>query len=216
MIKLTTLYTATALALAALLGLAVMSSPAAAKGDADFPTVVTTVSGVAHLNDGCTTWYIGNDLWVTASHCVENITGNNIVLDDGTALKANVQYLASVFSGAEDFAVLKTKTGSVTKLDISCGMPVIGQDVFMTGFPGDFGKMTHFGKVASLPRKVGPWPKAYWTDMSALGGYSGSAVQSVFDGKVIGILVGVAGLPGVPSSMSITIPTDKLCKVLYE
>jgi V8-like Glu-specific endopeptidase len=45
------------------------------------------------VNDGCTGWFIGDGLYVTAAHCLKDTGLQDIKFSDGQILKAGIRYL---------------------------------------------------------------------------------------------------------------------------
>lgn len=185
-----------------------------------FSPIPQTLSSTVMVNGGCTGWSIGNDLIVTASHCLKDDGSRpKVKFSNGKTGLAAVVYLAAIDEGGDDFAVLRLHVdpdGYMPPLSIDCkSKPAIGTDVYMTGFPGGdrlgIGEFTSTGKIARALAPFWKWPHAIGVEIPAFGGFSGSAVRRVSDGMVIGILVG--GLPE-QRTIAFMIPTTKLCHVL--
>lgn len=171
---------------------------------------------IVMAGDGCTGWYIGNNLFVTASHCVE---GPNMVFTfkDGSQVKGKLAILSNLYAGFDDFAVFKAtdSVGYSLSLAMKCDtVPNIGDSLHMTGYPGGkggIGRTTMWGRAASeVQPQHGLWPGVYTVQISSLGGFSGSPVMNEA-GKVVGILVG-----SEPENKTIAFvqPIGKLCGIL--
>lgn len=185
-----------------------------------FTPITPTISSTVMVNSGCTGWYIGGDLVVTASHCLSDDGARpKVKFSNGKVGIAAVVYLAAIDEGGDDFAVLRLHVdpnGYMEPMVIDCGtIPEIGTDVYMTGYPGGerlgIGQFTSTGKVARANAPFWKWPHAIGIEMPAFGGFSGSAVRRASDNRVVGILVG--GLPE-QRTIAFMIPTTKLCHVL--
>lgn len=185
-----------------------------------FSPIPQTLSSTIMVNGGCTGWYIGNDLMVTASHCLSTDgTRPKVRFSNGKEGIAGVVYLANLEEGADDFAVLRLHVdpkGFMEPMKIACGgLPSIGTEVYMTGFPGGsrlgIGEFTVTGTVARANGPFYQWPHVIGINMTSYGGFSGSAVRRASDDRVVGVLVG-----SVPESRTIAfmVPTTKLCHVL--
>lgn len=197
-----------------------LAMPAFASPAPPYSPIPQTLSSTVMVNGGCTGWSIGNDLIVTASHCLASDGSRpKIKFSNDKVGLAAVVYLAAIDEGGDDFAVLRLHVdpgGYMQPLSIDCGpMPPIGTDVYMTGYPGGerlgIGQFTSTGKVARANAPFWKWPHAIGIEMPVFGGFSGSAVRRASDNRVVGILVG--GLPE-QRTIAFMIPTTKLCHVL--
>lgn len=178
---------------------------------------VPPVSPIAKVEIGCTAFYVGKDRWVTASHCYTagDDKSFTILLDNGAKLTGALALVSNVYSGQPDIMIFTVKTPDTIKpLNVACETPKEGTDVFMKGFPDSLGELIHYGKTASgiLPGTTSmPWKKVLHVDIASYGGYSGSAVQEVSTGAVVGILVGSMSSY---ENFSVAVPSEFLCGYL--
>ena len=150
---------------------------------------------------------------ITAGHCAadaikdhQDITAQDSI---GRSFKVQIIYL----DAAHDVAVLDTPEGGklpgpIASIPLGCNTKLsIGQDVSMTGYPVDFGKVTTFGKVSSQASPMGWWASVYRIQMYIAPGNSGSAVVDAA-GEAIGI--GVGHEPMNPG-LALVVPITEVC-----
>lgn len=166
--------------------------------------------------DGCTAFYIGDNRFVSAGHCVTS-TPTELVTEDKRKMDVEVIVLSDPILGMPDFLVLETKNDYITKhmeaLPLNCKyQPKAGDDIKVSGYPKDFGLLTVEGKIAA--DKVSPW--RVWKKsvlrmaVMIINGNSGAPV--IRDGQTVGIVVG-GDLGGNPN-LSVATPISDVCKVL--
>jgi S1-C subfamily serine protease len=203
--------------LAAALSLALASTAFARTKD---DRVIVTADPVIYLeigHDGDCTGFAADvfdqQAIITAGHCAVDAIKNHddIMAQDsiGRSFKVGIIYL----DAAHDVAVLGVPEGGklpgpIASIPLGCNAKLtIGEDVSMTGYPVDFGKVTTFGKVSALGSPMGWWANVLRIQMYIAPGNSGSAVVNG-DGQVIGI--GVGHEPENPG-LALVVPITEVC-----
>lgn len=201
--------------LAAALSLA-LALPSFARTKDDHVTVVADPTVLIQIKDvGECTGFVARTFdrkaIVTAGHCAEDAVGKTVTIKDsiGRTFSAHPVY----YDAIHDLSIWLPDAGVVAEpiaaAPLACNEPVqIGDDVSMTGYPADFGRVTTFGKVSAQPSPWnGMWPEVYRLNVFGGPGNSGSPVFNKA-GHVIAILVG-----GDPSyiGMSMAVPVSEIC-----
>jgi S1-C subfamily serine protease len=148
------------------------------------------------------------DLILTANHVVEREEDINVILADGTEVKAR---LAGRDPGT-DLAVLKLDSASATPAEVSKTVARVGQFVLAIGRPSKNGIESSFGTVNSIggPARTargGMLEKFIKTDVVSYPGFSGGPLVNG-DGTIFGI-----NTSGFGSGSAITIPADVAWKI---
>lgn len=172
-----------------------------------------------HLGGTCTAFYIGNERFLTAGHCVlGDMSPLKVEFPDKRTAQVDIIAISSPAQSMPDFAVLQLKSSyryyadRIDAMSLNCGYePKIGDEVSMTGYPQDLGSVTTWGKVS---RAAAPW--AVWklpvfgVNIGMAGGSSGSAIVAG-DGRTVAILVG-----GPPENRNLAMvqPVTPVCKLL--
>ena len=148
------------------------------------------------------------DLILTANHVVEREEDINVILADGTEVKAR---LAGRDPGT-DLAVLKLDSASATPAEVSTTPARVGQFVLAIGRPSKNGIESSFGTVNSIGGPVrtgrgGMLEKFIKTDVISYPGFSGGPLVNG-DGTIFGI-----NTSGFSSGSAITIPADLAWKI---
>ncbi len=148
------------------------------------------------------------DLILTANHVVEREEDINVILADGTEVKAR---LAGRDPGT-DLAVLKLDSASATPAEVSQTPARVGQFVLAIGRPSKNGIESSFGTVNSIggPTRTGRGgmlEKFIKTDVVSYPGFSGGPLVNG-DGTIFGI-----NTSGFGSGSAITIPADVAWKI---
>ncbi len=150
------------------------------------------------------------DLILTANHVVEREEDINVILADGTEVKAR---LAGRDPGT-DLAVLKLDPSgaSATPAEVSKTAARIGQFVLAIGRPSKNGIESSFGTVNSIggPARTGRGgmlEKFIKTDVVSYPGFSGGPLVNG-DGTIFGV-----NTSGFGSGSAITIPADVAWKI---
>ena len=148
------------------------------------------------------------DLILTANHVVEREEDINVILADGTEVKAR---LAGRDPGT-DLAVLKLDQASATPAEVSQTPARVGQFVLAIGRPSKNGIESSFGTVNSIggPARTGRGgmlEKFIKTDVVSYPGFSGGPLVNG-DGTIFGI-----NTSGFSSGSAITIPADVAWKI---
>lgn len=154
----------------------------------------------------CSGFLVGDDLLVTAGHCITNEgdCSNNVWIfdynssntEEGTrvfnAKKNTVYSCKKIISRSQsmltknDYALIKLdrKVTDRTPLKVSKRKPKVGTELVVIGHPT--GLPTKIADGAQVRKKH--W-KYFSTNLDTFGGNSGSAVLNAETGKVLGILV---------------------------
>ncbi len=148
------------------------------------------------------------DLILTADHVVEREEDINVILADGTEVKAR---LAGRDPGT-DLAVLKLDSASAAPAEVSKTPARIGQFVLAIGRPSKNGIESSFGTVNSIGGPVrtgrgGMLEKFIKTDVVSYPGFSGGPLVNG-DGTIFGI-----NTSGFGNGGAITIPADVAWKI---
>lgn len=194
-------------ALAAALSLGLASSSLANPANIADPTVLITIKDVGTCTGFVAETNFG-DMIITAGHCAEDANGGLVTATDnlGNVYGVDLAYFDKLHD-VSIWSAPSTKPAS-TDFTLACHATVnVGDEVSMTGYPLDFGRVTVNGKIAAEPSPWSGWPSVYRVAMFAAPGNSGSAVTNS-KGEVIGILVG--GDPHWPG-MSMVVPIKYAC-----
>lgn len=189
-----------------------LAVPAVADGPVSISNPVILKNPIVQSSNGCTAFYVGDGLMVTAAHCVFSKFTQQFTFTDGTTTTGTLAFLANVETGHDDIAVFKISDAPILALKIDCSVPVVGSLVHMTGYPGLYGRSTIWGRVASEgpPRPLGPWPAVIKVNISAFGGFSGSPLMDE-SGAVRGILVGAIG---AQPNLALAVSAVRLCQLM--
>jgi S1-C subfamily serine protease len=130
---------------------------------------------------------------LTAAHVV---AGADTVMINGTV--AQVLW----YNESRDIALLRAPLGKHPTREIACRAPIVGEEIWASGFPGELGKAGEFGPITSrgvVSSKViksafpnGALYEHFITDAVGARGLSGSAVVDRY-GQVLGIYVAMFG-----------------------
>lgn len=157
---------------------------------------------------------LDNGFIVTAAHVVKASKVVSIKTRDGRTASADVLWASAEY----DIALLKT-AAVVPAASLSCETAAVGDDVMAIGNPLGLEFISSFGRVAGEPREFLPnWKSAFITDLTVIMGNSGGPMFSP-DGKVVGIVVGVAGAPSEGAGrsylgFSFVVPSSAVCKLM--
>jgi S1-C subfamily serine protease len=157
---------------------------------------------------------IGNGFIVTAAHVVGDATGVKIKERDGKETTADVLWASKTY----DIALLRSDA-YIPAATLSCRTAHVGDTITAVGNPLGLEFISTFGKIAGEPREMLPaWKSAFVTDITVIMGNSGGPV---FDenGDLVGIAVGVLGVPGANDSksyigLSMVVPSSVVCALL--
>ncbi|KEA07468.1 hypothetical protein CN09_11185 [Rhizobium rhizogenes] len=157
---------------------------------------------------------IGDGFIVTAGHVVGDQRAVKIKERDGTETTADVLWASKVY----DIALLRS-TANIPAATLSCSTAKVGDAIMAVGNPLGMEFISTYGKIAGDPREFGPnWKSAFVTDLTVIMGNSGGPVFSA-SGDIVGIVVGVMGVPGPNDSKSYTgfstvVPSSVVCALL--
>lgn len=133
--------------------------------------------------------FIGDDVILTAAHCLENVKTIIIKLNDGTILKSNDFYI----DDEEDIGFIFVKANELCIVKVSLSDVHIGDTVYLVGRPFDdlFEFSLTKGIVSHLNRDIPEWN---WNDLlqaDAEGG-PGSSGGPLYNsrGNLVGMYVG--------------------------
>lgn len=156
-------------------------------------------------------FYIGNSLFVTASHvCESELEGKPIKLkmSDGEVSVANDLV---VFDAVHDICVLYSKDSlnPTEPLKLGCDSPVsLGDEVTLRGYPADMPLQTSYGRVSAVHVAWANWPDLHFAAIAGGPGHSGGPLLNSKN-EVIGVLVG----GHIGFGFGGTVPVDWLCNL---
>ena len=161
--------------------------------------------------------YIGDGYVLTAAHVADEAgEGGEVEIkrkrseDYTDAWTGTVVWIDKV----QDFALVRIKAvlddAHLPAAEVSCDKFKMQQSVTIVGWPRDLGRIQSQGYVAGAEEKRGPWAHALVVVAPVTFGNSGGPVYDNATGKVAGLAVGI--LNG--TSLSIVIPTYRICKIL--
>jgi S1-C subfamily serine protease len=158
--------------------------------------------------------HIGKGFIVTAAHVVKGQTEVTIKTHVGQEAKAAVLWASSQY----DVALLRTEA-SIPAADLDCRTAQVGSTVVAIGNPLGMDFISSYGKIAGEPREFADtWKSVFVTDLTVIMGNSGGGVFSE-DGQLVGIVVGVLGVPGANESksylgLSTVVPSSVVCRLM--
>ena len=163
------------------------------------PPVMQSVAPVQHLaEDGlqihCTASSVEDRIWLTAAHCID--TEEQLFVGGKVAFPY-------AWDERLDVALLIVPYNSKPPLRMPTKQPVVGQRVFMVGFPIGLGPTLTIGNIANNGIEVPDRGKKQLFSISGCGGNSGSPVVDK-DGKLISVLQIGFGYPCSPLLGGIT------------
>ena len=141
---------------------------------------------------GCTASKIGEQMWLTAKHCVRS---SRIETETGYLYPRSVTLAWQDKTGGrkEDWAIVNTATAdrSIPALQLGCNDSVYpGMPVAYLGFPGKTDRAFIMGYVSTMRQvRNGGANGADWVlDLPVAGGASGAAIVSMHTGHIIAIV----------------------------
>lgn len=159
--------------------------------------------------------HIGNNQVITAAHVVAGQKLVRVKTMAGEETTGEVLW----FNTEYDVALVQAyDLRDVRTAELVCGDLPVGSPISVTGYPGRLEFIRTSGAVASLPAPRLPhWRMAYIADLTVMGGNSGGPAYDS-EGRVRGIVVGVA-LQSVGFSSSIVpftyvVPGSVLCTLM--
>lgn len=181
-------------------------------------TSTSLLNPVVDLN-GCTAFYIGDNRFLTAGHCIGK-SPESLKFSNGSTDKADVIAWSDPDVGMADWALLETtndyQTKNIEPFELNCSYKAtVGDELKMTGFPAAFEGtlITQWGRVNAEEVKIkrSPWslPLIGFNGTSA-GGFSGSPVFLEESNEVVGILVGSVN---ENKNLALLQPVSAFCKV---
>jgi S1-C subfamily serine protease len=157
--------------------------------------------------------HIGNGLFVTAAHVIDDVTDATVNLDDGSIVPVEVLWVNKAY----DLALLKATGGSVMvrTAAMDCTAPEMnpGTPVQVVGNPLNLRNIHTWGQVSRVTER-GSQPRfAFIADITIAPGNSGGPA---FDkqGRLVGIVVAMAAFNGSPVPLSYIVPVSALCTLL--
>lgn len=199
-----------ALALA-LSSAAYFAAPTVAAYTAPAATDAATVKVVLKTGHGSGV-HIGNGFVLTAAHVAGDEKSVQLKTKDGQSRQADVLWI----NNAYDIALLRTSPATLPAAHLDCAAVKAGSAIEAIGNPLAVEFVSSTGKIAGASREVGPWKSVYVTDITTVMGMSGGPVFS--DGNLVGITVGVMGVPmGFTSSLvgfGFVVPSSDVCSLL--
>jgi len=151
--------------------------------------------------------HIGNGLYVTAAHVVEDHATVTINGVESAVLWSNAKYDIALVDGPD----------TADHVPLWCGTLSIGDTGIAHGNPTEFSNISMTGTVAGDVTKIGKWEKAIPVDVSMAPGMSGGGF--IVGGVLAGVNVGVALTPTGPISsslfgLSIVVPSQVVCDLM--
>jgi S1-C subfamily serine protease len=163
----------------------------------DLPLVdITTEKIPKGLTERGTSFYVGNDLWMSARHVVNDQCNRIIMIVRGKNVDAHIKYL----DDSSDFAVVSADVPQTPSLPIESAEPQADDAAYAFGFPqgvlggtaGMYLGRTHLklGGFLSGSAPVLAWSETsrYPSDLDSIAGISGGPVINE-KGNVVGIIV---------------------------
>lgn len=181
---------------------------------------------VVQLSNGCTGFYIGNGVFLSAGHCMGSTKAWTLNADNANGGKRSFPVDTTVYSNPDDWngqdtAIIYVNpvlTKELKPLELDCSGKVwpVGTGIAVEGFPETLGRVYVTGTVSGAPSPWGPGKGGWYKDVYRMQlplsyGNSGSPVFNLDTGKVIGIAVGV--LPN-NRALSVFQPIDFACRVM--
>lgn len=159
-------------------------------------------------------FYIGNGLVVTAAHVVADAPNAKIKLANDEEIDGEVLWS----NKARDIALIKVGPNAFLKpARLRCSSPEKGDLIYAEGNPLNLEFVTVWGSVAAEARTVGPWLRAFITDIVVVPGQSGGPVYNLND-EVVGMTVGVMLMPmGFSASIvgiGYAVPASEICALI--
>lgn len=158
---------------------------------------------------------IGGGSIVTAAHVVGDAKQAKIKTRDGSEVDADVLWANKDY----DVALLRT-SANIPAAVLDCHTARVGDSVMAIGNPLGMEFISSFGKIAGSPREMAPnWKSVFVADITVIMGNSGGPVFSATSDKVVGIVVGVIGVPGGADSrsylgLSTVVPSAAVCQLM--
>jgi S1-C subfamily serine protease len=173
----------------------------------------TTVVKVILKNGHGSGVHVGGGYILTAAHVVQNNKTATLKTKDGNTRQADV-----LWSNADyDIALLRTKDTTLDAATLDCRVARLGDAITSYGNPMNVEFASAYGRIAGEPRGFGPWRSVFVTDITTVMGQSGGPVFDA-DGLLIGITVGVMGVPlGFSHSLAgygFVVPSRSVCELL--
>lgn len=157
--------------------------------------------------------HIGNGIFLTAAHVVKDQETVKIKSENGNIRSGSVLWASDKY----DVALILSEGSGIGVAEIDCRMPIIAENVTLTGNPLNLDDIITWGKVAGSARPVGPWANVVPMNAAIAPGMSGGGAFDD-DGDLIGVNVGVMimpmGLGGGPVQISYMVPADTVCMLL--
>lgn len=163
---------------------------------------------------GCSGFYVGDGLIVTAGHCISG-TDDLFTIRDAKGQKAGAAK-PLVIDHLNDIGILRVVGDllpSVPAAIVDCSPVSVGTAIFVVGQPGDLPVMiAMYGHVASAPFGAYHWPAIIVTEAQSDHGGSGGPVVDAKTGKIVGVLVGA--IPAVENLFTVFVPSTTVCRAL--
>lgn len=154
---------------------------------------------------------------LTAAHVATGATDGrvDVVTDAGGSFAASVLWLNKAY----DVALLRLDAApdDIGTAPLLCRTPPVGEPVRIVGSPLHEDFISGWGRVSGGYRQSGRWNAVVWLDMAVAPGDSGGPVYDE-RGGVVGIVVGMAMLPGLaggsPLAMAAAVPASVVCMLM--
>ena len=181
---------------------------------------------VVRLSLGCTGFYIGEGIFLSAGHCMGKGTSWTIDTDNVNGGKKTIRVDTMIYSApgdwnGQDTAIIYVDpivTKDLRPLDLDCSgdLHPIGTEIATEGFPEEYGRNYVVGFISAkpspwVPGKGGWYKDVYRAQLPVSYGNSGGPILDRSSGKVIGIHVGAE-----PNNRGLAAfqPIDFACRVM--
>lgn len=162
--------------------------------------------------------HIGQGKFITAYHVIQDAPNGTLAGTD----ESNGQVEILTTSKEYDVALVQYRDFKGRATPYECREPRVGEEITIEAYPLDYGLVQFWGRVAGMPREIGPWARIYPVDMTAIPGMSGGGIKSK-NGKMIGVLVGMGQMDTeqqrgkkdlIAFHIGFVVPMSDVCKQL--
>lgn len=157
-------------------------------------------------------FHIGNGLYITAAHVIEDGKAYRVQYENGNEHDAEILWTAPAY----DVALLRIPDAHAITARLDCNEPAIGTPLVAKGNPLDMTFISMHGHVAGAAKEISRWKRGFFADLYVYGGMSGGPVYA--GGNVVGMTVGhrmvQAGLGLVGTRFSVVVPASVICNLL--
>ena len=156
--------------------------------------------------------HVGGGMIVTAAHVVGDLPRVTIRTD--AAEQPDLEARVVIYDRLTDLAVVRVESAEgIGETDIDCEPVTVGAEVRAIGYPMSIGYVVTWGRIAGAPRAFGRWASVFPIDITVIDGMSGGAVLNA-EGAVVAVTLGLVWPNGVPSTMTMAVPSAEVCRLL--